>query len=357
MGVSGRILSGFWVFYALLWRSRWIFSGSFVIIDNLCLHHLWPFLGRIRARPATVAFMIDEGLHGESKDVTFWPLRGDPRAWLVVSSLLPGLATKLPLHTHTHTHTPLPRARHDGLLGNNGAGTPLFAWSAILEALVGASPALCCSTVRLLAAYQVWWGQRHVENCNNQECLTKRSTPYISLWITLVCLPFDAYRAVLRHKIYAYTQKRSKPLRTYPGRHIQVTFIEGHQAHAVINRSVFVNFEISEIWAKQVFDSHVNVMFLAPKTGPISTYSCPFDRIPSRIDNPDSSLKKRLLFFFSRGGSSHYFLTPSTLTLSLRFDPRMTSFRPKRIKKVEVLILFWIFLCFYCWFYLDFNDF
>ena len=42
-------------------------------------------------------------------------------------------------------------------------------------------------------------------------------------------------------------KKRSKPLRTYPGRHIQVTFIEGHQAHAVINRSVFVNFEISEI--------------------------------------------------------------------------------------------------------------
>ena len=57
-------------------------------------------LGVAPDRPprVTVAFRTDEDRQGESKDVTSWPPRSDPRARLVVSSLLHGLAAKLRLY-------------------------------------------------------------------------------------------------------------------------------------------------------------------------------------------------------------------------------------------------------------------
>ena len=48
VGVFGRILSGFWVFYALFWRRRWLLNGFlFRHYRHFCsfLGHFWPFGG------------------------------------------------------------------------------------------------------------------------------------------------------------------------------------------------------------------------------------------------------------------------------------------------------------------------
>ena len=50
------------------------------------------------APKVAVAFMTDPDRQGESNDVTSWPPRSDPRARLVVFSLLQGLAAKLRLY-------------------------------------------------------------------------------------------------------------------------------------------------------------------------------------------------------------------------------------------------------------------
>ena len=59
--------------------------------------------------------------------------------------------------------------------------------------------------------------------------------------------------------------------------------------------------------------------FLAPRTGHISSYSCPFDLVPSRIDSPECPLQNRVLWF------QYFFLTQN--------PPKWPVFALKRPKK------------------------
>ena len=63
-----------------------------------------------------------------------------------------------------------------------------------------------------------------------------------------------------------------------------------------------------------------NGLFLAPRTGHIWSYSCPFDLVPSRIDSAECPLQNRVLGF-----EYIFFFNPNL--------PKMTSFCPEKAPK------------------------
>ena len=75
----------------------------------------------------TVAFRTDDDRQGESRDVTSWPPRSDPRARLALPSLLQGLAAKLRLYRVAGT-TGYPAALRRALRFVRERGYPTRWW-------------------------------------------------------------------------------------------------------------------------------------------------------------------------------------------------------------------------------------
>ena len=75
----------------------------------------------------TVAFRTDDDRQGESRDVTSWPSRSDPRARLALPSLLQGLAAKLRLYRVAGT-TGYPAALRRALRFVRERGYPTRWW-------------------------------------------------------------------------------------------------------------------------------------------------------------------------------------------------------------------------------------
>ena len=69
-------------------------------------------------------------------------------------------------------------------------------------------------------------------------------------------------------------------------RHLQFTY-----------RSIFVKCRFKGDMSETSFRSLCKMAFLAPRTGHISSYSCPFDLVPSRIDSPKCPFQNRVLGF------------------------------------------------------------
>ena len=62
-------------------------------------------------------------------------------------------------------------------------------------------------------------------------------------------------------------------------------------------RSIFVKCRFKGDTSETSFRSLCKMAFLAPRTGHISSYSCPFDLVPSRIDSSKCPLQNRVLGF------------------------------------------------------------
>ena len=62
-------------------------------------------------------------------------------------------------------------------------------------------------------------------------------------------------------------------------------------------RLIFVKCRFKGDTSETSFRSLCKMAFLAPRTGHISSYSCPFDLVPSRIDSSKCPLQNRVLGF------------------------------------------------------------
>ena len=78
-----------------------------------------------------------------------------------------------------------------------------------------------------------------------------------------------------------------------------------------------------------VFDSHVKWPFLAPRTGNISSYSCPFALVPSRIDSPKCPIPEIVIGFIA------FFIYPKAPTMrSFFLGLKRPKNRPKMVESV-----------------------
>ena len=94
-------------------------------------------------------------------------------------------------------------------------------------------------------------------------------------------------------------------------RHIQLTY-----------RLIFVKCRCKGDASETSFRSLCTMAFLAARTGHISSYSCPFDLVPSRTDSSKCPLQNRVLGF-------QYILAP---------NPQNDRFWPKKARKTPTKV-------------------